>query len=125
MTDNDRLTIKQKRTVAALIQHRTIGDAAVSIGVAEKTIYRWMKQAVFIRALQKAESELISLAVNSLVTDLGNNFQTMKNIRDDRKNQPNVRLRAAIALDNSLLRWRELSGLEERITMLEEAILNG
>jgi len=46
----------------------------------------------------------------------------MSDIRDNPRNQPSIRLRAAIAIDNSLKAWRDLYTIEQRLTDLEKRL---
>ncbi|HNT23308.1 MAG TPA: helix-turn-helix domain-containing protein [Anaerolineales bacterium] len=119
--NSENLTRKQARAVAALLAHRTIEDAARAVGVNPRTIYAWLDLAAFRAALNQAESAVIRDALRAVVGDLQSNFETMRAIRDGDAPET-VKLQAAKALDASLLRWRELETLEERITRLEERI---
>ena len=119
MANNDSLTPKQHRALAALLQARTIGDAAAAAQISMRQLMRWLQQPEFVAELRKAEAEIISDAVRALVVDLSANHQTLRAIRDDETQPGSVRVRAAVALDDSLLRWRELLTIETRITELE------
>ena len=119
MANNVSLTPKQHRALAALLQARTIGDAAAAAQISERQLMRWLQQPEFVAELRKAESEIISDAVRALVVDLSANHQTLRAIRSDETQPGSVRVRAAVALDDSLLRWRELLTIETRITELE------
>ena len=122
MASNGSLNTKQRRAIAALIEARTIQDAAQAAGVGERTLYRWLEDPIFARELNKAEGNLIKSAVAALVGDMLQNFDVIKMIRDNTQAADGVRLRAASILDSSLLRWKEMDDLEERIARLEEAI---
>lgn len=113
------LSRNQVRAITALLSHRRVEDAAGAIGINPRTIYRWMDEAAFTRALRAAESDLIGDAVRALISDLKVNHEVMRAIRDDQENSARVRLSAAQSLDNSLLRWRELLNVDERLTHLE------
>jgi hypothetical protein len=122
---NGDLTRNQARGIAALLANRRIDDAAQSVGLNERTLIRWMKEPVFSRALQAAETAAIGFAVRSLISDLRANHETMREIRDDTDLGARVRLSAAQSLDMSLLRWRDLQNSDERITKLEMAVFDG
>lgn len=119
------LTRNQVRAISALLSHRRIEDAAGAVGINPKTIYRWMQHPAFVRALRAAESESIGDAVRALVSDLKTNHSVMRAIRDNQVNSARVRLSAAQSLDNSLLRWRELLNVDERLTNLERTVFDG
>ena len=119
MANKDTLTPKQHRALVALLQSRTIGDAATAAQISERQLMRWLQQPEFISELRQAEEDIISDAVRALVVDLQANHQTLRSVRDDITQPGSVRVRAAVALDDSLLRWRELLTIETRITELE------
>ena len=112
------ITPKQARAVSALLTQRTIEDAATAAGVNARTLYRWLEVDTFRAALHAAEAAAIRDALRALVGDLRANFDTMRAIRDGDESA-NIRLQAARALDASLLKWRELETLEERVSRLE------
>jgi hypothetical protein len=122
MARNDTLTHRQRKTIAALLEARTVENAASLAGVGRRTIFRWLADPIFLRALHQAEGDVISEAVRVLIADLKENHGTLRTLRDDANQPSSVRLRAAVALDESLLRWRELLNFEERLTSLEEAV---
>lgn len=124
MSGKVSLSRTQVRAIAALLQSRTIEEAAACIKVCDRTLYRWLADPLFQHALRQAETDAISEAVRVLVADLKANHETLRRLRDNPPpDKPELSLRAAIALDNSLLRWRELLDVEIRVTRLEEALL--
>ena len=123
MSENVSLTAKQHRAIAALISSPTVGEAAKAAGVSERTLARWMGDPDFRMALGVVESDMIDGAVRCMIGDLTANHDTMRAIRDDPTNGPAVRLRAAVALSDDLLRWRELRNVEARLASLEAAYL--
>ena len=123
MSENVSLTAKQHRAIAALISSPTVGEAAKAAGVSERTLARWMGDPDFRMALGVVESDMIDGAVRCMIGDLAANHDTMRAIRDDPTNGPAVRLRAAVALSDDLLRWRELRNVEARLASLEAAYL--
>lgn len=125
MAESDALTPKQTRALAALVTCPTIGAAAREAGIGERTLGRWLQEPGFRAALLAAEGQAIDGAVRGLVADLAANHETLRTIRDDKDLPAAVRLRAAMALDASLLRWRELRNIEARLAALEAVMLAG
>lgn len=122
MAQNDTLTPKKRRAIAALLEARTVEDAADLAGIARRTLFRWLQDDSFALALRAAEGEMIGEAVRALIADLRANHETMRGIRDDQENSESVRLRASQALDASLLRWREILNVDQRLADLEAAV---
>ena len=121
---SSQLTRNQKRAIASLLENRRISDAANAVGLSERSIYRWLTDPSFTFALRSAELAAISEAVRTLIVDLMLNHETMRVIRDNENESAYVRLRAAQILDNSLLRWRGMQNIEDRLVNLE-SIING
>jgi hypothetical protein len=122
MAGIDTLTSKQRRSIAALLQARSVEDAAELAHVAKRTLFRWLNEPGFIAELRQAECNVISEASRALIADLKANHETLRAIRDDQGQSASIRLRAAIALDDALLRWRELQNIEQRLAVLEETV---
>ena len=116
---NGNITRKQAAAVKALLEHGSLEDAANAAGVSTKTIYRWRQDPLFVAALDKAQGDEIRNAVRVLVVDLRANHEVMREIRDKPTATPGIRLRAAQALDTSLLRWKEIIDIDTRLTALE------
>lgn len=111
----------QARAIVALLAASTVDAAAVAAGVSERSLRRWMQTPDFRYALAAAEDSLLDSAVRSAVGDLADNRRVLRAIRDDPDMPPSVRVRAALGMEDSLLRWRELRGLEARLLALEAA----
>lgn len=69
--DVTRLTRNQARAIPALLQSRTLTDAAKSIGVTRRTLGRWLGQPEFVEALRSAQGEAIDLAYKRVLDGQG------------------------------------------------------
>ena len=114
-----KITWRQAAAIKALMESGTIEQAAKQAGVSTKTIYRWRQDPLFMAALDQAVSDQIGDAVRALVVDQQANHKVMREIRDKPNSSPAIRLRAATALDASLLKWRDLGDFELRLSRLE------
>lgn len=122
MSDDLKITPAQTRTIAALLTHRTIEEAAKAAGVTPRTITRWLENRNFCFHLAGAEANVIDQATRQLIALQGDAIQTMAGIMDDGKVSPAVRLRAAQAILDTVIRLRELRNVEARLLALEAAI---
>lgn len=120
--NSPKLTPRQRRTIAALLTARDAKSAAEIAGVGYRTLNRWLQDETFVLALREAEGQAIAEAVRGLIADLQTNLAVMRAVRDNQDSPEAVRLRAAQALDGSLLKWREAQNIEERLAELEAAI---
>lgn len=122
LSENDSLTTLQRRSIGSLLGCSTIGGAAAAVGVSERTLRRWLNNPDFRSELNQAETSLLCDVLRVSVSDLRVNFETIREIRDNPGNPAGIRLRAALGLDGSILRWRELETIEKRLAGLEAAV---
>ena len=69
MLETDKLSRNQTKTIAALIECRTIAGAALQVGISERTIYRYLEEPEFRAALTRAEKGLIEGKKESLMAN--------------------------------------------------------
>ena len=118
-----KLTPKQERAIRALLEHKSVGEAAASIGVGERTLYRWLADPTFRQALSAAEGDLLDVATRRLLSLQDAAISTFAGmLSDDNEASATVKLRAAQAVLDYLLKLRELRDIEQRLTALEQAM---
>lgn len=121
----DGLSPLQRRAVAALVTSKTQRAAAASLGIAERTLARWLIDANFQLALSQAEGELIAGATRRLLGLQDAAIDALEAIFNDKEASHSVKVRAiALAID-ALLRLRELASVEKRLTELERRLDDG
>ena len=123
MATNGELTARQQRMIAALLSEPTQDAALKAAGVGFTTLKRWRTEPAFVDALAEARRELFSDGYARLLGEQSKNLDELARLRDAGENE-NTRLRAAIALEQSLVRRYELlslSDLERRIAQLEQS----
>lgn len=121
MATNGELTARQQRMIAELLAQPTQDAALKAAGVGFTTLKRWRAEAAFVQALDTARRELFQSGYDALLSYQTNNLSTLAGLRDGADNE-NTRLRAAVALEQSLVRRFELltlGDLERRISALE------
>jgi hypothetical protein len=115
------LTPKQRRAIAALMTAPTIGEAAKTAKVGERSLYRWLKEPAFMAELQAATRAAIDATVRRMATISVAATGTLASVMKDTDAPAGVRVRAADVILSRLPDWRELSALEERLAALEAA----
>lgn len=121
MATNGELTARQQRMIAELLAQPTQDAALKAAGVGFTTLKRWRAEPAFVQALDTARRELFQSGYDALLSYQTTNLATLAGLRDGADNE-NTRLRAAVALEQSLVRRFELltlGDLERRITALE------
>ena len=119
------LNHKQQKAIAALLSSRNVEEAAKAAGVGERTLWRWMSEPEFAMELTHAEARAIDAATRRLVQLQEGAVDTLQAVLDDRKLAPSIRLRAAAAVLDYLLKLRELRNVEARLGALEAALSHG
>ena len=111
------LSRNQRRAMAALLEHRTIINAAEAVGLNVKTLQRYLADPVFRAELAERESEMIDEAGRVLVSGQLAALQTLANLMKNGRAESTRRMAAATWMD-LCLRWRDLK-IEQRISDLE------
>ncbi|OQY83564.1 MAG: hypothetical protein B6D40_06750 [Anaerolineae bacterium UTCFX3] len=118
------ITAKQSKAISALLTSRTIGEAATSAGVAERTLYTWLKNADFRGALREAQNELLDTTTRRLANGQTAALDTMEKLIQSARHE-STRLTACVQWVNLFLRFNEVKNIEERLTELERQVQNG
>lgn len=117
------LTALQKKAIAALLTSRTTEEAAQKAGCSARSIYKWLAEdADFKRELTAAEGQAIDNATRQLVALQNSAIAVFAGILDNPGLSPSLRLRAAVAALDLMLRLRDAKSLEERIARLEKEL---
>lgn len=123
-TSENSITTKQAKAISALLTSRTIGEAATSAGVAERTLYTWLKRADFRGALREAQNELLDTTTRRLANGQTAALDTMEKLIQSARHE-STRLTACVQWVNLFLRFNEIKNIEERLTELERQVQNG
>jgi hypothetical protein len=108
-----------EQLLVALAAGAPVEQAAQAAGVSTRTAYRRLADPAFARRLTQARDALITAALGELVESASEAVQTLRALlsaRDER-----VRLGAAKATLEQLIRLRESLTLSQRLAALERA----
>ena len=114
------LTPTQQRSVQALLTAKSVSEAALVAHVGERTLFRWLTEPAFRAALAAAEGDLLDAATRRLLGLQDAAIETFSDILKDAEAGEAVRLKAAQAVLDYLLKMRELRNVEQRLTALEQ-----
>ena len=120
MSEDVRFSGNQKRALASLLAEKSIRDAAASVGLSEKTLYRYLQDPGFLAALEHAQDDLTRDAVRRLTYGLSTALGVLEDLMES-GDETNRRL-AAVAWLTQALKLREIIELERRISDLERRI---
>ena len=122
MNDYANLEPGQERAIIALLSEPTLRAAAVSAGISETTLWRWLKDPDFALAYREARKEVIEQATAQLQALASEAVRTLGQILRDDKAAPHVRASAAARVLALAYKSRELDDLESRLETLEASI---
>ncbi len=119
------LTSRQQQAIQAIVATGDVTIAAQSVGVNRATLYRWMKQPVFVQAVHAAEADAVEDLSRMLVRLGRTAVATLAKAMSDPATPPATKVRAADATLSKLLQLRELATLEQRVAALEASVGEG
>lgn len=92
--------VEDEMIIAALMTHRTIREAAESIGITDRTIYARMKNVEFEQAYRCARTDLLRASVSEVSTRVQDALTVISDIMHSEDASAQVRLNAASMLLN-------------------------
>jgi hypothetical protein len=114
------LTTRQWDTITALLTNHSVAEAAKSAGVGTRSVYRWLEQPEFKKALRQARQEQFATINRSLLSMTKTAINTMNDLMTNQTVSESVRYRVARTVLEGFYNFLQPSDLEERIFLLEE-----
>jgi transposase-like protein len=112
---------QKEEAIVALLTHRTIEEAARSIGVDPKTLLRWMKEPDFDKAYRAAKRAAFGQSIARLHHLSSAAVSTLGKVMLDSATPPATKVRAADSILNHTAKAIEIEDIEARVTELERA----
>jgi hypothetical protein len=117
----EKLGNKSEEAIAALLTHRTIDEAAKAVGVASKTLLRWLQLPEFRAAYHQARRDAFSQCTARLQQASSAAVSTLLKVMVDQNSPAASRVRAADCVLSHSSKAIELDDIETRVTELEQA----
>lgn len=112
------LTPKQELAIAALLQERSIADAARACGLDERTLRRWLADPAFAAAYRLARRQVVEAAIGRLQQAAGQAVEVLQASLQAVK--PGDRIRAALGILDRAVAGVELADLATKVEELEQ-----
>jgi hypothetical protein len=119
MAGNGTLSQKQSRALSALMSAPSVAEAAVTCGLGERTLWRWLGEPEFKAAYMKARREAMSHTITQLQQATGEAVEALRAIMQNDTEPASARVSAAKTVLEMALKELELEDLESRIKALE------
>ena len=110
---------KKEEAIAALLAHRNTEEAARAVGIATKTLLRWLQIPEFQAAFRMAKWAAYSQTIGRLHQMSTAAVSTLGKVMVDPATPPAVKVRAADSILNHTTKSIETENLEARLTELE------
>lgn len=118
--NTSKLTPKQVKALAVLVDGGADADAARAAGVTARTVRRYRTLPNFVAALHKAEGRALRDMSRKLTHASRSALAVIERIMEDTSEPSTIRLRAAGMLLQHRATFYELGTLTDRVTALEE-----
>ena len=112
---------KQEAAIAALLSTRSVDEAARSVNVAAKTLYRWLKEPAFDAAYRQARRSAFGQTIGRLQQGSPTAVSLLLKVVVDGQAPASTRVRAAEIVLDKAAKAIELEDIEARLTELERA----
>ncbi len=117
----EKLGRKQEEAIAALLSQRNAEEAARSIGIATRTLFRWLQEPAFAAAYREAKRAAFSQAIARIHTMTTAAVSALGKVLVDPRAPAASRVRAATSILEQAAKAIEIEDLEARLVALEEA----
>ena len=118
----EKLTRKQDQAIVGLLLCPSIREAARQSGVAEVTLYRWLKLEAFQTAYREARRLCVHQALGKVQQASGDAVETLRTLMQDPTTPTSARVSAAKAILDTAIKAVEVEDLEQRLLALEVEI---
>jgi hypothetical protein len=114
------LSPKQHQAIQSLLTQSSVPNAAASVGISTRSLYRWLDEPAFRLALNTALDKSIDAAARGLVGLTEKAIKVVGTVLDNEQLHPATRLRAADLVLSNMLKLAELRTLAQRVAALED-----
>ena len=120
-TDASKLSPKQEAAIQALLTNQGVDSAARALGVAPRTLYRWLNEPEFEAAYRKARRAAFGQTIARLQQGSTAAATLLLKMVVDAQAPASTRVRAADIILDKAAKAIELEDIETRLAELERA----
>ena len=120
-----KLGRKKEAAILALLSQRNVEEAARTVGVGARTLYRWMNEPDFDAVYRAARRAAFSQSAARLQQMCTAAVSTLGKIMVDPNAPAASRVRAADSVLNHAAKAIEIEDIETRVAALEQAAASG
>jgi len=116
----ERLAHRQEAAIAALLSQPNLTAAAASCGISERTLRRWMRNAIFASRYQRERGTMLVGIVDVLKKECLGAVRVLVAIAQNGKSPAASRVSAASRIIELTLKTGEMQTVEKRVAELEQ-----
>ena len=120
-SNGSKLTPKQEAAILALMTNQGVDNAARTVGIGPRTLYRWLSEPLFDKAYRKARRAAFGQGTARLQQASGAAVSSILKVMLDQHAPASTRLRAADLVLTHGARAIKLEDVEARVSELERA----
>lgn len=117
-----KLSPKQEQAILALVTNQGVDNAARAVGIAPRTLYRWMNEPLFDKAYRKARREAFGQGTARLQQASGAAVSSILKIMLDQHTPASTKLRAADLVLTHGAKGIEIEDVAARVAALEQSL---
>jgi hypothetical protein len=117
----EKLSRKQDQVITALVTCASIAEAAAQCGLADVTLWRWLKQEPCQATYREARHAVVQHAIVQVQQATGEAVETLRKVMQAANTPASAKVSAAKTILETAIKAVELEDLEARIVALEAA----
>ena len=122
----EKLTRKAEQAIAALLEHPTMAEAALSCGVSERSLWRWLQRDDFQKRYRESQRAVVDSAITKLQAATLRAVETLeRNLNCGNSFAENAAAQAILTHSFKAIEVRELQEQIDEIKTLLTTRANG
>lgn len=118
-----KLTSKQRKAIPIILSAPSISEGCRKAGVSREAFYGWQRNPVFREEWTRQQNEAIDGAIHTLKASLTDAVTTLTALlKADGSMGEGTRLKASLAILESVFKVKELEEIEVRLAILEKEL---
>ena len=120
MTENSTLSRNQSRFLVALLDSRSVRDAAAKAGIEERTAWRYLSDGRVRQAIAEQQDAILATVTSGIVQDMTSARGVLVSTMQSKTATDAIKVRAAGLILQAGLKLFELLTLADRVARLED-----
>ena len=121
MEEKKALTLKQLKSIPVLLSEPSYEQARAKLGIGQTTLYRWLADENFKRALDQERNKVTNDALSRLKTSLSQAVETLFSIMTQSQSEQ-ARRQASESMIRYAMKGYEIQNINERIERIEKIL---